>query len=153
MLCLHVTRSLSYNHKSSFCPNSESIFIDIFCLNQSQFLQACYIKHLPNPDLKSVFIIFRRNQICYIGECYLISGFNVNVLSEKMLLEKQYFDSTARPHPLIKKCIDLYFYHFLYYLLVEPKSKTKCTETLIDHIVTNFPEKGYSEWCYLNLTI
>ena len=39
----HVRKSLSYNHKSGFSPNTESIFTDIFCLNQSQFWWVCYI--------------------------------------------------------------------------------------------------------------
>ena len=33
----YIKKSLSYNHKTSFCPNIESIFMDIFWSNQSQF--------------------------------------------------------------------------------------------------------------------
>ena len=58
-----------------------------------------------------------------------------------MLLEKQYCDFYSQAPPLVKKYIDLYFCTPLHYLLVKPKSTTKCTKTLIDHIVTNFSEK------------
>ena len=47
----YTRKSLFFNHKPGFCPNTESIFIDIFCLNQSQLWWVCYVRHLISPDL------------------------------------------------------------------------------------------------------
>ena len=37
--------------------------------------------------------------------------------------------------------MDLYFSHFLYQLIAEPTRTTERTKTLIDHILSNSPEK------------
>ena len=36
-LACYIRKTLCYNPKSGFCSITESIFIDIFCLNQDQF--------------------------------------------------------------------------------------------------------------------
>ena len=69
----------------------------------------------------------KQSNISLIPECYLISDFNVNLLSgNKILLEK-----------LKHIC----FPHSLYQLIVEPTRITKRTITTIDHILMNSPEK------------
>ena len=44
--------------------------------------------------------------------------------------------------------MDLCFCHSLDQLIVEPTRTTERINTLIDHILTNSPEKGYLEWHY-----
>ena len=58
-----------------------------------------------------------------------------------MLLDKKYYDSYSQASPLVKKYMDLCFSHSLHQLIAEPTRTTKCTKTLIDHILTNSAEK------------
>ena len=52
------TNSIPYATKiAGFCPNTKTIFIDLFSLNQSHFWFVCYTNHLANADLLSIFII------------------------------------------------------------------------------------------------
>ena len=71
-----------------------------------------------------------------------MGDFNVNLLSRnKMLLDKQSYDSYSQAPPLAKKYMDLCFSHSLHQLIAEPTRTTKHAKTLIDHILTNFSEK------------
>ena len=68
----------------------------------------------------------------------MLSDFNVNLLSRnKMLLDKQYYDSYSQTPPLVKKYMDICFSHSLHKLIAEPTRTTKRTKTLIDHIFTS----------------
>ena len=58
-----------------------------------------------------------------------------------MLLKKQYSDFYSQAPPLVKNYIDLCFSHSLHQLIMEPTRTTEHTKTLIDHILTNSPEK------------
>ena len=144
----YVRKSLSCSHTTHFCRDIESIFIDIF-LRKSKPILKGVLYRLPN---KLEFVeyhdnSFKESNICNIQESYHIGDFNVNLLSEnKMLLKKQYsyFYSHA-PH-LIKKYINLCFSHFLHQLIMEKTRTKKHTKTLIDHTLTNSPEKSDSEW-------
>ena len=44
----YIRKSLSYNHKSSFCVNTDSIFVYIFSSKSKPILE---VFHLTNPDL------------------------------------------------------------------------------------------------------
>ena len=93
-----------------------------------------FIEHLNNP--------WKESNISNTQECYLIDDFNVNLLSgNKMISEKQYSDSYSQAPPIFKNHIDLCFSHSLYQLPREPTRTTEHTKTLIDHILTNSPEK------------
>ena len=139
----YIRKSQSYNHETSFCRNTESIFIDIFLTKSKPILVGSlyrpfdkldFIEHLNNS--------LKESNISNNQECYLIGDFNVNLLSgNKIILEKQYSDSYSQASPIVKINIDLCFSHFLHQLIRKPTRTTKHTKTLIDHILTNSPEK------------
>ena len=84
----------------------------------------------------------KESNISNIQECYLIGDFNVNLLrGNKMLLDKQYYDSYSQASPLVTKYMDLCFSHSLHQLIAEPTRTTDRTKTPIDHILTNSAEK------------
>ena len=100
------------------------------------------------PPGKPGFIEYLNNSlkestISNTQEFYLIGDFNVKLLSgNKMLLKKQYSVSYSQAPPIVKNYIDLCFSHSLHQLIMEPtRTTTKHTKTLIDHILTNSPEK------------
>ena len=71
-----------------------------------------------------------------------MGDFNIKLLrGNKMLLDKQYYDSYSQAPHLVKKYMDLCFSHSIHQLIAEPTRTTKCTKTRIDHILTNSPEK------------
>ena len=84
----YIIKSLSYNHKSSFCPNIEIISTDIFLTKSKLIL----VSMLYRPPGKSGFTEYLDNSLkesnnSYIQECYLMGDFNINLLSRnKMLL-------------------------------------------------------------------
>ena len=93
-----------------------------------------FIEHLNNS--------LKESNISNTQECYLIGDFNVNLMSgNKMFLKKQYSDSYSQAPPIVKNYIDLCFSHSLHQLIMEPTMTTEHTKTLIDHILTNSPEK------------
>ena len=58
-----------------------------------------------------------------------------------MLLKKQYSDSYSQVAPIVKNYRDLCFSYSPHQLIMEPTRTTERTKTLIDHILTNSPEK------------
>ena len=123
----YIKKSLSFNHKSSFCPNIEIIFIDISFPKSKPILVGVLYQPPDKPrfieyleySLKES-IISNINNISNIQECYLMGDFNVNLLSgNKMLLDKQYCDSYTQAPPLIKKYMDIYFSYSLHLLITE----------------------------------
>ena len=133
---------LSYNHKTSFCRNIESILIDIFLPKSKPILLGVLYR---TPD-KSDFIEHLNNSLkesntCNTRECFLIGDFNVNLMSgNKLVLEKQYSDPYSQASLISKNYKDLCFSHSLHQLIREPTWTTEHTKTLIDHILTNSPE-------------
>ena len=104
----YIKNSPSYNHKTSFCRNIESIFIDIFLpKSKSNSVKVLYrprdkpdfIEHLNNS--------LKESNISNTQECYLIGDFNVNLLSgNKMVMEKQDSDSYSQAFLTFKNYID-----------------------------------------------
>ena len=77
----------------------------------------------------------KESDISNTQQRYLISYFNVNLLSrKKMLLVKKYYDSYSQASPLVKKYMDPCFSHSLHQLTAESTRTTDRTKTLIDHI-------------------
>ena len=125
----YIRKSLSYNHKTSFCRNIESIFIEIFLSK----IKPILVGVLYRPPDKSDFIEYLNNSlkesnIYDTQECYLVGDFNVNLLSgNKMILEKQYSDSYIQAPPIVKNYIDLCLSHSLHQLIMEPTRATEHT--------------------------
>ena len=100
----YIRKFLSYNHKSTFCGHTKSIFIDIFLSKSKSILVALlywppnkleFIEHLDNS--------LKENNICEFQECYLPVGFIVNFLSRnKMLLKKNILIPTDILQPQLK---------------------------------------------------
>ena len=80
--------------------------------------------------------------ICNTQEYYLIGDFNVSLLSgNKILLKKQYSDSYSQGPAIVKNYLDLCCSHSLHQIVMKPKKTAEHTKKLIDHILTNSPEK------------
>ena len=138
----YIKISLSYNRKSRFCPHIESIFKDIFLPKSRPILVGVLNRLLGNLRfIESLDNSLKWSAISNIQECYLMDDFNLLSLN-KMLLDKQYYDSYSQAPPLVEKYMDLCFSHFLHQLIAEPTRTTKRTKTLIDHILTNSAEKA-----------
>ena len=54
----YIKSSIAYCFKDSFCGNTESSFVDIFCQNLSQSYWVSYIDHLINEILLSTLVMF-----------------------------------------------------------------------------------------------
>ena len=138
-----ILKSRYFIQKSSFCLNIESIFIHIFLPISKPILVGV----LYRPPGKPKFIEYldnslKESDISNIQERYLMSHFNVNLLSgNKMLLVKKYYDSYSQASPLVKKYMDLCFSHSLHQLIAKSTRTADRTQTLIDHILTNSAEK------------
>ena len=57
------------------------------------------------------------NVICWVTNVNLLSG-------NKMLLDKQYYDSYSQASPLVEKYKDLSYSHSLHQLIAEPTRTT-----------------------------
>ena len=122
----YIRKSLSYNHKTSFCRNIESIFIDIFLPKSKPILVGVLYRPSDKPDfIEHLNNSLKESNISNTQECYLISDFNVNLLSgNDMILEKQYSDSYSQAPPIVKNYIDLCFSRSLHQLIKEPTRTT-----------------------------
>ena len=54
----YIKISIAYRYKDSFCSNTESIFVDIFCLNLGQYYWVSYIDHPINLISLRTLIMF-----------------------------------------------------------------------------------------------
>ena len=59
----------------------------------------------------------------------------------KILLKKQYSDSYSQASPITKNCTDICFSHSFHQILMTPTRTKEDSKILIDHILTNSPEK------------
>ena len=139
----YIKKSSSYSRKSSFSPNTESIFINIFLPKLKPILVGVLYQPLNKPRfVDSLDNSLKESNISNIEERYLMDDFKVNLLSRnKILLDKQYYDSYRQAPPLIKKYMDISFSHSIHQLTAEPTRTTEHTKTLIDHILMNSAEK------------
>ena len=76
----YIRKSVSYNHKTSFCRGTESISIDIF-LTKSKLILVGVLYRPPNkPDfIEHVKNYLKESHICKTKECYIIDDCNVNL--------------------------------------------------------------------------
>ena len=83
----YIRKSLSYNHKTSFYRNIESIFIDIFLPKSKPILVGVLYRPPEKPDfIKHLNNSLKESNISNTQECYLIGDFNVNLLSGNKML-------------------------------------------------------------------
>ena len=140
----YIKKSISYDQKSSFCPNIESIFIEIFLPKSKPVLIGVLHRASGKPN----FTEYLDNSFSLIT-LYLIGDFHVNLFGgNKMLLDKQYYDSYSQAPPLVKKYnihlkkyMDICFSHSLHVLIAEPTRTTNRTETLTDRIFNELHRK------------
>ena len=95
----YIKKSLSY--KSSFCPNVGNIFIDISWPKSNLILiGVLYRSPYKLEFIEHLYNSLRESNISNIQEFYLMGDFNIILLKEnKMLLDKQYFDSHDQAPP------------------------------------------------------
>ena len=78
----------------------------------------------------------------YYSGNYLIGDFNVNLMNRnKMLLKKQYFESNNQTLPIVKKYIDLFFFHSFHQIFMKPTRIIGHPKTLTENILKNSPKK------------
>ena len=83
----YIRKSLSYNHKTSFCRNIESIFIDIFLPKSKPILVGVLYRPPDKPDfIEHLNNSLKESNMSNTQVCYLIGGFNVNLLSGNKML-------------------------------------------------------------------
>ena len=139
----YIRKSLSYNLKEKFCPNTESIFVDIFLPKSKPILVGILYRPPDKPEFLDYFNeCLIQSNITNIQECYFMGDFNINLLYEdKMILEKQCSVTYNQIQPMTKKYLDLCFLNSLSQLILQPTRTTSQSQTLIDHILTNSSEK------------
>ena len=100
----YIRKSLSYNHKSTFCGHTKTIFINIFLPKSKSILVA--MLHWPPNKLEFIERLdnsLKENNICHIQECYPTVDFIVNLLSRnKMLLKKNILTTADMLQPQLK---------------------------------------------------
>ena len=100
----YIRKSLSYNHKSTFCGHAKTIFINIFLPKSKSILVA--MLHWPPNKLEFIERLdnsLNKNNICHIQECYPTVDFIVNLLSRnKMLLKKNILTTADMLQPQLK---------------------------------------------------
>ena len=139
------------NHKLSFSPNIDSIFIDIF-LSKSK---TTLVGMLCQPLDKSRFIeyldnsLLKEGNISNIQQCYLMDDFNVNLLSRiKMLLDKYCYDSYSQALSLVKNQWSSGYFPSIHQLIAEPTWTTKHSKTVKTVTTVKLCRKGDSGWRY-----
>ena len=138
-----VKNSISYDRKPNFCINIESIFIEIF---------------LPKPKLVLIGILYRPDKYDFVNclertfsdtnvfesqECYLLGGININLEPKDKKIFRHKPENTINkeiPH-LNRSYLEFCFTHSLEQIVTRPTRITDQTATLIDHILTNSPDK------------
>ena len=89
----YVRKALSFNHKTIFYRNIESILTDIFLPKSKPILVGVLYRPPDKPDfIEHLNNSLKESNISNTQESYLIGDFNINLLSgKKMLLIKTIF--------------------------------------------------------------
>ena len=139
-----VKNSISYNRKPNFCINTESIFIEIFLPKSKPVL----IGILYRPPDKYDFVnclerTFSDTNVFESQECYLLGDININLQPKDKEIFRHKPANTINkeiPH-LTRSYLEFCFTHSLEQIITRPTRITDQTATLIDHILTNSPDK------------
>ena len=136
--------SISYNWKPNFCINTESIFIEIFLPKSKPVL----IGILYRPPDKYDFVnclerTFSDTNVFESQECYLLGDININLQPKDKEIFKRKPANTVNkeiPH-LTRSYLEFCFTHSLEQIITRPTRIIDQAATLIDHILTNSPDK------------
>ena len=139
-----VKNSISYNRKANFCINTKSIFIEIFLPKPKPVL----IGILYRPPDKYDFVnclqrAFSDTNVFESQECYLLGDININLQPKDKEIFRHKPANTINkeiPH-LTKSYLAFCFTHSLEQIITRPTRIIDQTATLIDHILTNSPDK------------
>ena len=74
----YIKGSIAYSYKDNFCSITESIFVDIFCLNLSQSHWVSCTDHSINQISLNTLIMF--SQKLDKQECCLLGHININLM-------------------------------------------------------------------------
>ena len=136
--------SISYNRKPNFCINTGSIFIEIF-LPKSKSVLIGILYSLPD---KYDFVnclerTFSNNNVFEFQECYLLGDININFQpKDKEIFRHKPANAINKEIPhLTRSYSEFCFTHSLEQIVTRPTRITDQTATLIDHILTNSPDK------------
>ena len=136
--------SVSYNRKPSVCINTESIFIEIILPKSKPVL----IGILYRPSDKYNFVnclerTFSKINVFESQKCYLLGDININShpTGKDIFIQKSANTVNKEILHLTRSYLEFCFTHSLEQIITRPTRITDQTATLIDHILTNSPDK------------
>ena len=139
-----VKNSISYNRKPNFCINTESIVIEIFLPKSKPVLTGI----LYRPPDKYNFVncrerTFSGTNVLESQECYLLGDININLQpKDKGIFTHKPANTINKDVPhLTRSYLEFYFIHSLQQIITRPTRVTDQTAVLIDHILTDSPDK------------
>ena len=143
-----IHKSIGFEERSDFSDDFENIFIDILLPKTKPILLG--VAYRPPSDMQ--FVEKLSNSISNSNsfdaqEVILLGDFNVNLLDrKKKLIHKKGYrfsneDNYSTPLHLTKNYNQLLKSNSLTQLINEPTRKSNTTESLLDHILVNTPDK------------
>ena len=139
-----VKNYILYNRKSNFCINTENILIEIF-LPKSKPVLIGILYRLPD---KYDFVNhlerkFSDTNVYESQECYLLGDIKINLRpNDKEIFRHKSADTINKEKPkLFRSYLEFRYTHCLEQIITRPTRITDQTTTLIDHILTNSPDR------------
>ena len=137
-----VKNSISYNRKPNFCINTESVFIEIL-LPKSKPVLILYRPPDKYDFANCLERTFSDSNVFESQECYLLGDININLQPrDKETFRHKLANTINKEIPHITRLyLKFCFTHSLGQIITKPTRVTDQTATLIDHILTNSPDK------------
>ena len=139
-----VKNSISYNWKPNFCINTESIFIEIFLPKSKAVLIGILYRPLDKYDFVNCLErTFSDTNFFKSQECCLLGDININLQpKDKDIFRHKSANTINKEMPILTTSyLELCFTHSLEQIITRSTRVTDQTVTLIDHILTNSPDK------------
>ena len=142
----YIKSNLSYDIKNYFDEDIENIFFDILLPKTKAFTVGVFYRPPPNQNnfldiISEDFDKLKSED----KEVYILGDLNINVLlNGKSILEKKNISSFSDSHTtssISKQYIQFCSYYSLSQLIDSPTRITCNTTSLLDHILTNTPDK------------
>ena len=134
-----IRNDLSYNTKSFLPSEIENIFIEIFLLH-SKPLVVGTIYRPPSQGSFTETITEHFSKInTNNAEIYILGDFNINLFLKQIYIFHQ--TNTQSMSPEVKNYFQFCSLYGLEQLIKSPTRVTCSTSSLIDHILTTFPER------------